>query len=93
MAERVVEGVAHTIRARHEFRGVRTTEHFFAVPLDHWASAGVEADSTAETITVFAREFVSAEHSEEDTARLPWLLYLQGGPADAEPGPPPCPAG
>ncbi|WAH99672.1 alpha/beta fold hydrolase [Arthrobacter sp. MMS18-M83] len=72
---------AHTIRARHEFRGVRTTEHFFTVPLDHWPS-GSEApgDGAAETIAVFAREFVSAEHPAEDAARLPWLLYLQGGP-------------
>jgi pimeloyl-ACP methyl ester carboxylesterase len=52
------------------------------VPLDHWPSAGVEdsGEGTAETITVFAREFVSAEHPAEDASRLPWLLYLQGGP-------------
>ena len=29
---------------------------------------------------MFAREYVSAEHSEEAAAELPWLLYLQGGP-------------
>jgi len=80
LAEPMVGQAAHTIRARHEFRGVRTTEHFFTVPLDHWASGGEEAPGNAETITVFAREFVSAEHSEEDADRLPWLLYLQGGP-------------
>ncbi|MEQ4518050.1 alpha/beta fold hydrolase [Pseudarthrobacter sp. B907] len=52
---------------------MRTAEHYFEVPLDHFGDAG-------ETITVFAREYVSADHSEEAAAELPWLLYLQGGP-------------
>ncbi len=65
--------VGHCVRARHHYRGMRTAEHYFTVPLDHVAGAG-------QTITVFAREYVSADHSEEDAARLPWLLYLQGGP-------------
>ena len=55
---------------------MRTVEHYFAVPLDHWAPR----DGSAETITVFAREYVSANHSEEAAERLPWLLFLQGGP-------------
>jgi pimeloyl-ACP methyl ester carboxylesterase len=63
----------HEVRARHEFRGLRTAEHVFTVPLDHGAPDG-------ETITVFAREYVSAAHSEEQAAELPWLLFLQGGP-------------
>lgn len=63
----------HVIRARHEFRGLRTAEHYFTVPLDHAAPRG-------ETITVFAREYVSAAHSPEEAEKLPWLLYLQGGP-------------
>lgn len=67
----------HTVRARHKFRGMRTAEHYFTVPLDHFA--GADAD-TAETITVFAREYVSDEHRDADAADLPWLLYLQGGP-------------
>lgn len=77
----------HTIRARHEFRGLRTVEHFFTVPLRHpvlsaWTSGdGTRAqERPGETITVFAREYSSTEHSEEEAARLPWLLYLQGGP-------------
>ncbi|MHC8607810.1 alpha/beta fold hydrolase [Paenarthrobacter ureafaciens] len=76
----------HSIRARHEFRGLRTVEHFFTVPLDHgpveaWAGHnGREAIAGEESITVFAREYTSTEHSAEDAARLPWLLYLQGGP-------------
>ena len=54
---------------------MRTAEHFFTVPLDHFSNS-----PDAETITVFAREYVSAAHSEEKAAELPWLLYLQGGP-------------
>ncbi|NUU32541.1 alpha/beta fold hydrolase [Arthrobacter sp. C9C5] len=52
---------------------MRTTEHYFEVPLDHFGAGG-------ETVTIFAREYVSADHSEEAAAELPWLLYLQGGP-------------
>lgn len=68
---------AHTVRGRHEFRGMRTTEHYFTVPLDHFSSA---EDTDAETITVFAREYVSSEHTETAAKQLPWLVYLQGGP-------------
>ncbi|WP_461174787.1 alpha/beta hydrolase [Arthrobacter sp. Z1-9] len=67
--------VRHEVRARHEFRGMRTVEHFFTVPLDHFGSS-----PDPETITVFAREYVSASHTEEEAAQLPWLLFLQGGP-------------
>ena len=66
-------GVPHIVKARHEYRGMRTAEHYFEVPLDCSAAQG-------ETITVFAREYVSTDHSEEAAAELPWLLYLQGGP-------------
>jgi pimeloyl-ACP methyl ester carboxylesterase len=64
---------SHNIRARHAFRGMRTAEHVFRVPLDHFGAG-------TETITVFAREYVSADHSEEQAAELPWLIYFQGGP-------------
>ncbi|MBT2551972.1 alpha/beta fold hydrolase [Arthrobacter sp. ISL-5] len=57
---------------------MRTAEHYFTVPLDHFASP--DTDTAGETITVFAREYVSAEHSEAAASALPWLLYLQGGP-------------
>lgn len=66
----------HRVSATHEFRGLRATEHYFTVPLDHVHPGG-------ETITVFAREISSLEH--EDPAQLPWLLYLQGGPGAASP--------
>ena len=62
---------------------MRTVEHYFTVPLDHFASedhAVAGGQPRGETITVFAREYVSAAHSEEAAARLPWLLFLQGGP-------------
>lgn len=78
MAEATVAAAVHTVRARHEFRGMRTAEHYFTVPLDHFASP--DTDTAGETITVFAREYVSAEHSESAASSLPWLLYLQGGP-------------
>ncbi|TDT80183.1 prolyl aminopeptidase 2 [Arthrobacter sp. AG258] len=58
---------------------MRTVEHWFTVPLDHFAPDDPSAPA-AETITVFAREYVSAAHSEEAAAALPWLLFLQGGP-------------
>jgi pimeloyl-ACP methyl ester carboxylesterase len=63
----------HSIKARHVFRGMRTAEHYFTVPLDHFGPG-------SETITVFAREYVSADYTEAEAASLPWLLYLQGGP-------------
>lgn len=75
----------HTQGAVHEFRGLRTIEHWFTVPLDHWPLAagsktGAEADDAAEAITVFAREYVSTEHSDDEASSLPWLVYFQGGP-------------
>ena len=60
------------------FRGMKTTEHYFQLPLDH-------AKPEGETITVFAREIVSTEH--QDPAELPWLLFLQGGPGGKSPRP------
>jgi hypothetical protein len=62
------------------------TDHVFTVPLDHSLPAGP-------TIQVFAREVVDPARTGE---RLPWLLYLQGGPGGKAPRPsagspgPPC---
>lgn len=92
MAERAATAarnmtVRHTVRARHEFRGMRTAEHYFTVPLDHFgagvgngASAPATSGTAPETITVFAREYVSTAHTEAEAEELPWLLFLQGGP-------------
>ncbi|MDD7833632.1 alpha/beta fold hydrolase [Paenarthrobacter sp. AB444] len=77
MAETHSSTPEHTIRARHEFRGVRTAEHYFTVPLVH--SPANDGES-GETITVFAREYSSTAHTAEEAAKLPWLLFLQGGP-------------
>lgn len=60
---------------------MRTAEHYFTVPLDHFGATEGRADgSLPETITVFAREYVSTAHTEADAEGLPWLLFLQGGP-------------
>ncbi|MDQ1623211.1 MAG: hypothetical protein QOH19_1629 [Actinomycetota bacterium] len=75
---RAAATVPHSVRARHSYRGMRTAEHYFELPLDHSGDA-------AGTVTVFAREYVSSDHSEEEAARLPWLLYLQGGPGGRGP--------
>ncbi|MEE1620184.1 alpha/beta fold hydrolase [Zafaria sp. Z1313] len=66
----------HRIAAVHEFRGMRTTEHYFEVPLDH-------DDPDGGQLTLFAREVSSTEHA--DPGRLPWLLFLQGGPGGKGP--------
>lgn len=57
--------------------GVVLTDHVLQVPLDH-------ADPTGEHITVYAREAVAADR---ETDRLPWLVFLQGGPGCAAPRP------
>lgn len=86
-AARTKTPVRHTVRARHEFRGMRTAEHYFTVLLDHFGTGrgtGEPAPATGgtapETITVFAREYVSSAHTEAEAQELPWLLFLQGGP-------------
>ncbi|MCC9196593.1 alpha/beta fold hydrolase [Arthrobacter sp. zg-Y820] len=68
----------HTASASCTVRGMRVTDHRFTVPLDH-------ADPDGETITVFAREYTDAELPQAEAERLPWLLYLQGGPGGKGP--------
>lgn len=59
--------------------GTRITDHWFTVPLDHARPEG-------QPITVYAREYRSAAAEPDpvpaaaETAELPWLLFLQGGP-------------
>jgi pimeloyl-ACP methyl ester carboxylesterase len=57
--------------------GTVITDHSFALPLDH-------AEPEGEQIGIYARE-VAAAGRERD--RLPWLLYLQGGPGSRAPRP------
>jgi pimeloyl-ACP methyl ester carboxylesterase len=57
--------------------GTVLTDHVFSVPLDHGDPAG-------EQIEVFAREVTGPSAAD---AKLPWLLFLQGGPGGASPRP------
>jgi pimeloyl-ACP methyl ester carboxylesterase len=59
---------------------MRTAEHYFTVPLNHFAPDTDDSGAGPETITVFAREYVSSDHSSAEAGDLPWLLFLQGGP-------------
>ncbi|MFI1094975.1 alpha/beta fold hydrolase [Streptomyces sp. NPDC020917] len=63
--------------AVHRQPGTVITDHTFAVPLDH-------AEPGGEQIEVYAREVVAAGKERD---RLPWLLYLQGGPGGRSPRP------
>ncbi|CCH77572.1 Proline iminopeptidase [Nostocoides japonicum T1-X7] len=58
--------------------GLRLADHWVTAPLDH-------ANPTGETIEVYAREVVGAEHARPH--ELPWLVFLQGGPGGASPRP------
>ena len=51
--------------------GTVLTDHHFTVPLDHGRPDG-------ERIEVFAREVIAAGRAGD--RRLPWLVFLQGGP-------------
>ena len=57
--------------------GTVLTDHRFTLPLDHEQPSG-------ERIEVYAREVVAAGREGE---RLPWLLFLQGGPGNPAPRP------
>ncbi|MFD9075649.1 alpha/beta fold hydrolase [Streptomyces lasiicapitis] len=62
-----------------------TTDHVFTVPLDH-------ARPDGPTIEVFAREVAARSRAGERAGegageKLPWLLYLQGGPGGKSPRP------
>ncbi|ESK97293.1 proline iminopeptidase [Moniliophthora roreri MCA 2997] len=55
--------------------GIKVVERFFEVPLDHGNPSG-------EKIRVFARNMIprSKAKTKEDEDKLPFLVYLQGGP-------------
>ncbi|SOB81350.1 alpha/beta hydrolase [Streptomyces sp. 1331.2] len=65
------------IRAQYRLSGLAITDHAFDVPLDH-------TDPARGTTEVFAREVVDPARADD---RLPWLLYLQGGPGGKSPRP------
>lgn len=54
----------------HRLPGLLLRDHVLAVPLDH-------TDPSGEQIEVYAREVVTPSR---DGDRLPWLVFLQGGP-------------
>ncbi len=56
----------------HKFGGLICTSHEFEVPLDY-------ANPNRAQISLFVREVISAEHS-ENAENMPVLLFLQGGP-------------
>jgi pimeloyl-ACP methyl ester carboxylesterase len=57
--------------------GTVVTDRTFTVPLDHAKPAG-------EQIEVFAREVIASGNGAQ---RLPWLVFLQGGPGFGAPRP------
>ncbi|KAI4372332.1 hypothetical protein MLD38_010575 [Melastoma candidum] len=57
--------------------GLRLRDHRFTLPLDY-------SHHSSSTISVFARELVSAG---KENDQLPYLLYLQGGPGFESPRP------
>ncbi len=61
----------------HRIPGLVLTDHEFTVPLDHDKPDGA-------TLTVFAREVVTPSN---ENKKLPWLLFLQGGPGGESPRP------
>ena len=62
----------------HHLPGLRLTDHFFNIPLDHAAPDG-------ERLQIYAREVVAPDKAAEP---LPWLVFLQGGPGFSAPRPP-----
>ena len=62
----------------HHLPGLRLTDHFFSIPLDHSAPDG-------ERLEIYAREAVAPDKA---AAQLPWLVFLQGGPGFSAPRPP-----
>ncbi|GAB4128126.1 MAG: alpha/beta fold hydrolase [Roseiflexaceae bacterium] len=63
--------------ATSQIPGLQLTDHFFTVPLEH-------ANPTGQQIQVYAREVVATKHA---NSKLPWLLFLQGGPGGKSPRP------
>src|SRR5262245_3762345 len=62
----------------HALPGMRLTDHFFNIPLDH-------ATPDGERLEVYAREAVAPDRAAE---KLPWLVFFQGGPGFSAPRPP-----
>jgi pimeloyl-ACP methyl ester carboxylesterase len=63
--------------SRHAIPDAVLTDHRFSVPLDY-------DDPEGERIEVFAREAVAPARPD---AKLPWLVFFQGGPGSGAPRP------
>ena len=69
-------GLVGIIRSVRTYRqpGTVVTDHLFSVPVDHGKPDG-------DRIEVFGREVVAVSKAGDE--RLPWLVFLQGGPGFA----------
>ena len=80
----MASAVPHRVGDTFRVKGLRLTDHFFDVPLDHGFRAPGVGDVPADnsrTIEIFAREVVAADKRDDDAlASMPWLVFLQGGP-------------
>ena len=70
MTRAAAGGITVLIMVTYRQPGTVLTDRTFTVPLDH-------AQPDGDQITVFAREVVAAG---SESAELPWLVFLQGGP-------------
>lgn len=75
-------------------QGAYVRDHRFVVPLVHArlkAAQNLDVEQvehlTGPELHVWARELVSSEKSEQDADKLPWLVYLNGGPGCAPDSP------
>lgn len=69
----------HAVGSWYSVPELRLREHRFSVPLDYSRD-----HATSAAISIFAREVVGVGKEEQ---RLPYLLYLQGGPGFESPRP------
>ena len=77
MTPTVAAGVTVLIMVSYRQPGTVLTDRTFTVPLDHAQPGG-------DQITVYGREVVAAGR---ESADLPWLVFLQGGPGFGAPRP------
>jgi pimeloyl-ACP methyl ester carboxylesterase len=77
MTRTVAAGVTVLIMVSSRQPGTVLTDRTFTVPLDHEQPGG-------DQITVYGREVVAAGR---ESADLPWLVFLQGGPGFGAPRP------
>jgi pimeloyl-ACP methyl ester carboxylesterase len=77
MTRAATAGATVLIMVSYRQPGTALTDRTFAVPLDY-------ARPDGEQITIFAREVVAAGN---ESANMPWLVFLQGGPGFGSPRP------